>query len=134
MKLLLDTHALLWWAHDPARLSSDAHNAISDGENEIYVSPVSAMEITTKTRKGKLEFHSDLSSRFVEEVTVMGFGIVPVGGAHAALAANYPTANQDPWDRLLAAQAQIEDLMLVSCDRRMPEFGAKLFWDRGAKA
>ena len=134
MKLLLDTHALLWWAHDPARLSGDALDAISDGSNDVYVSPVSAMEIATKSRKGKLAYDSDLSSRFVDEIAAMGFSILPIDGAHAVLAASYQSANQDPWDRLLAAQAQIEALALVSCDEQMPTFGVRLFWETGATA
>lgn len=128
MKLLLDTHALLWAAHEPNKLSVEAANAIRSHDNDVFVSPVSAMEITTKARKGKLEYDTDLSRRYVAEVAARGFKILGISGEHAERAGRYVSDNQDPWDRLLAAQSQIEGLALVSRDEKMSDFGITLFW------
>lgn len=128
MNLLLDTHALLWAAHEPEKLSVLAASAMRDGNNQILVSAVSAMEIATKARKGRLEYDSDLAHRFVEEVTGRGFELVSISCAHAQQAGRYKAANQDPWDRLLAAQAHLADMTLVSCDSDMAGFNVKLLW------
>jgi PIN domain nuclease of toxin-antitoxin system len=128
MRLLLDTHALLWWAHDPQNLSPDALQKIGEGENDVFVSAVSAMEITTKDRKRKLEYDSDLARRFVDQATAHGFDLLSISCEHAERAGRYKSANKDPWDRLLAAQAQIEGLTLISCDEKMAEFGVETLW------
>ena len=125
-RYLLDTHALLWWAHEPARLSAGATEALTDGENEMFVSAVSAMEIATKVRLRKLE--SSLDRNFIDQVTEHGLKTLSITAEHAQLAGNFVDANQDPWDRLLAAQAQLERLTLVSCDRRMNGFGVTTLW------
>lgn len=128
MRLLLDTHTLLWWAHEPDKLSRAAFDGIADGENEVVVSAVSAMEIATKQRKGQLEYDSSLAHRFVPDVTAHGFATLPVRCEHAERAGGYRSRHADPWDRLLAAQAQIDDLMLVSSDRQMETFGITPLW------
>lgn len=128
MRLLLDTHALLWWAHDPGKLTADVFQKISDGENSVFVSAVSAMEITTKDRRRKLEYDTDLARRFVADVTAHGFELLSISGEHAERAGRYRSENQDPWDRLLAAQAQVEGLILLSCDEKMAEFGVETLW------
>jgi PIN domain nuclease of toxin-antitoxin system len=128
VKLLLDTHALLWAAHEPEKLSIAAATAIRSGDNDVFVSPVSAMEITTKDRKGKLEYDTDLARRFVADVTARGFEMLSISGEHAERAGRYNAENLDPWDRLLAAQAQIDGLTLVSCDGNMSGFGVATLW------
>ncbi len=128
MKLLLDTHTLLWAAHEPEKLSNAAASAIRSRDNDIYVSPVSAMEITTKDRKRKLGYDTDLARQFMTEVTARGFELVPISAEHAEHAGRYKSKNQDPWDRLLAAQALIEGLILVSCDGKMSDFSVETLW------
>lgn len=128
MKLLLDTHTLLWAAHEPAKLSIAAANSVRSRDHDVFVSAVSAMEIATKDRKGKLEYHTDLARQFVAEVTARGFELLSISGEHAERAGQYNSDNQDPWDRLLAAQAQIEGLTLVSCDGKMSGFGIATLW------
>ncbi len=128
MRLLLDTHALLWSAHEPEMLSSSARDAIEDGNNEVFVSAVSAMEIATKHRKGLLEYPSALARRFTDEVTQRGFTLLAISSEHAQRAGGFIDRHKDPWDRLLAAQAMIESLALVSCDKRMQSFGAQQLW------
>ena len=86
------------------------------------------MEITTKARKARLEYDTDLARQFMTEVKARGFELVPISGEHAERAGQYTAENQDPWDRLLAAQAQIEGLTLVSCDGNMSGFGVETLW------
>ncbi len=113
-RLLLDTHALLWWCSEAESLSATARDAISDGNNLIYVSAVSAMEIATKFRIGKLPESQALAENFVAEIDREGFVELPLSAAHAQRGGSLAIAHKDPFDRLLIAQAQIEDLKLVS--------------------
>jgi PIN domain nuclease of toxin-antitoxin system len=128
LRLLLDTHALLWWAHEPAKLSAAAAQAVADGENDVLVSAVSAMEIAIKDRKGALEYRTELSRNFAAEVTGQGFGLLSISCDHAERAGGYVGHHQDPWDRLLAAQAQLENLIVVTCDEQLASFGARTLW------
>lgn len=128
LDLLLDTHTLLWSAHQPASLSRRAFDAIEDGNNSVFVSAVSAFEISTKSRKRKLEFKTSLASNFVEQVTAWGFQLLSISIDHAQLAGSLASTHKDPWDRILAAQAQIEGLTLLTQDAEMPGLGAETYW------
>ena len=128
MRLLLDTHALLWWVHEQRILSRKARDAIANGENQVLVSAVSAMEIAIKARKERLEYPSTLASNFSEEVTKDGFEILAIGCDHAQLAGGLIWDNPDPWDRLLAAQARIEGLALVTKDRAFATLDVQTLW------
>lgn len=128
MKLLLDTHALLWLAHEPESLSTAASAAIVDDANEIWVSAVSAMEIATKSRRGTLGYRTSLATNFVAEVTSQGFLPISVTCEHAERAGNLEGDHKDPWDRLLAAQGQIEELVVVTRDPRIAGFGVETIW------
>lgn len=128
MKYLLDTHALLWWVHEPQKLSKIALEAIRNPDNDIAVSAVSAMEIATKHRKGRLEYRSPLAGDFLEQITLEGFTPLAVTCAHAQHAGAYPAALADPWDRLLAAQAELEGFELLSCDEKIVTLGATTVW------
>lgn len=128
MRLLLDTHALLWSAYDPRRLSARAAGLIRDSANEIAVSAVSAMEIATKYRVGKLSFAAPLARDFVGEMASRRFALLAIDCNHAQHAGSLPGTHRDPWDRLLAAQARIEGLALVSNDPRLARFGVETVW------
>lgn len=125
---LLDTHALLWWVHQPELLSGRVRKLLIDARSAVFVSAVNAMEIATKVRTGKMEFETQLAFRFIEHVRDEGFETLPITAAHAQLAGGFPQPHRDPWDRLLAAQAQIEGSQLVSCDPTMQAFGVRTFW------
>ena len=127
-RLLLDTHAVIWSALNPTRLSRAARVAIEDPGNSIYFSPVSAMEITTKVRIGKLDFARPLASGFADQMVARGFAELPLSAAHAEMAGSFLGANNDPWDRLLAAQARLEKFGLVTNDAKMSDFGVRIFW------
>ena len=127
MRLLLDTHALLWWWTEPDRLSQRALEALTHQSNEILVSAASAGEIATKNRIGKLGLH-EIEARFDELLRADGFGHLPMTARHALRAGAYEQAHRDPFDRMLAAQAELEGLQLVSCDRAMAPFPVRCLW------
>ena len=128
MRLLLDTHALVWAALEPARLSDKARSALEDGGNEVFVSAVTAFEIATKVRKGAFDSARPLSRRFAAQVTQRGFALLSITPDHGELAGNLEIAHRDPWDRLLIAQARVENLLLVTCDTAIGDAGVPTFW------
>ncbi len=125
---LLDTNVVIWWFFGAELLSYHSFEAISDRSIDIYVSAVSAMEIATKFRIGKLKLAAPLVAKFAEVTAEEGFKPLPLTLEHGDLAGSFPSPHQDPWDRLLAAQAKIEDLALVTNDRQMETFGIKPYW------
>lgn len=127
MRLLLDTHALLWWFTDDSRLSTNARNAVMDEANAILVSAASAWEIATKQRIGKLGL-PEAVSRFDELVTDNGFEHLPVIYRHSLLAGDYDVPHRDPFDRMLAAQAELESARLVTRDPAFEQFGSDRLW------
>ncbi|MEQ1662549.1 MAG: type II toxin-antitoxin system VapC family toxin [Thiobacillus sp.] len=128
MKLLLDTHALLWWWTDDSRLSNAARQAIADEGNQILVSAASAWEIATKFRLGKLPHGAQARERFNELVEADGFEHLPISFLHSLKAGAYSNEHRDPFDRMLAAQAELEKAVLVTLDPVFAGFQCKLLW------
>ena len=128
MKLLLDTHALIWGLGDDTRLSSAARQAIDDRGNEILVSAASAMEVTTKYRLGKLPEAEQLAASFLAIVRAADYTPLPVSVEHAVAAGALDIGHKDPFDRLLIAQAQLEDALLVSNEKLFDGFGVNRLW------
>ncbi len=128
MKLLLDTHALLWWLTDDPRLSALARDAIADEKNFIFVSAASAWEIATKQRIGKLEHLPGVVERFAELVAADGFTHLPITYVHTLRAGSYTMQHRDPFDRMLAAQNELEMLPLVTLDPAFSAFQCITFW------
>ncbi len=128
MRLLLDTHTVLWWFNGNPALSTSAKAAIEDETNDVFVSAVSAMEVTTKHRIGKLPEAEALSRRFLEMVDHEGFHPLPISLGHGALAGRLSIANRDPFDRLLIAQALVEDMVLASNERIFDQTGVTRLW------
>lgn len=126
--LLLDTHTLLWAAHQPSKLSVRAREALLDEEIQLLVSPVSAMEIATKERIGKLEHATDLARNFVRQVNILGAKQLFITAEHAQMAGLIDSPHKDPWDRLLAAQSAIEGVALVTVDPFFDAIGTNVFW------
>lgn len=125
MKLLLDTHALLWWLVDEPRLPERVTVMIADRRNEVLVSAVSCYEIAYKAWRGKLPV--DLSA-IAAAVRDCGFLLVAISCDHAAHAGSLRWAHRDPWDRLLAAQTQIEQCELLSADPVFDSLGLARRW------
>ena len=122
MKLLLDTHALLWWDND--KLPAPVVRRIQRAE-EVFVSAASAWEISIKLALGKLTGRGTVAAL----LTDYGFVELPISIAHAALVERLPTHHRDPFDRLLVAQALAEDLVLVSADEALARYGAPVVWE-----
>ncbi len=127
MRLLLDTHALLWWATLHPSLSPKARAAILDDESEVYVSAASAWEIATKVRIGKLGWPATAGT-VNAYVLGQGFRALPISLEHAERAGQLPIVHRDPFDRMLIAQAQAEDLLLVSNESIFDAAGARRYW------
>ncbi len=128
MRLLLDTHALLWWLDGDRRLSRKARTAIGAEINSVIVSAASAWEITTKARLGKLPGAIDVAADVAGCVAGQGFSTLDITILHAQRAGRLPGDHRDPFDRMLIAQAQIEDLALVSDERVFDTYGVIRFW------
>jgi len=114
LRLLLDTHALIWWLAGDAALGRQARDAIADEANSVFVSAASAMEVATKFRIGKLPGAALLAQDFEAIVADQGFAELPISVRHARLAGEMAFTHKDPFDRLLIAQARAEDMVLVS--------------------
>jgi len=128
MRLLLDTHALLWWLDGDRRLSRRARKAIASESNSILVSAVSAWEITTKARLGKLPGATDVAADVAVCVSSQGFVPLDITLLHAQRAGNLSQPHRDPFDRMLVAQSQIEDVALVTDDEAFEDFDVRRFW------
>ena len=128
MRLLLDTHAFLWWLEGNRRLSGTAHRAIEDAANDIVVSAVSAWEITTKHRVGKLPHAEAVARNVAGAIASQGFEELAISVEDAERAGRLPGPHRDPFDRLLAAQALARNLVVVSVDRVFDRYGVNRMW------
>jgi PIN domain nuclease of toxin-antitoxin system len=128
MTYLLDTHALIFWLIGDSRLSRPARAIVADPGNRILVSSASAWEITTKHRIGKLTGVDPLVADVAAWVARAGFTELPITMAHAQRAGAFPQRHRDPFDRMLAAQSEIEQLPLVTSDRAFRLFGVRVVW------
>ncbi len=124
MRLLLDTHALLWWRDASPRLSRRASAAIGDGQNQIVISAATLWEIVIKRGLGKLQFPEDLEEVAREE----DFVVLPITFAHLRALDGLPRLHRDPFDRLLIAQAMAEGIPILTDDRRFASYGVGVFW------
>lgn len=114
MKLILDTHVLLWWLNNENSLSKKAFQVISESKNLVFVSAATAWEISIKKALGKLQAPDDLE----KALTINYFKPLPISITHALRAGQLPPHHDDPFDRLLVAQSMIEKLTLVTRDKK----------------
>jgi PIN domain nuclease of toxin-antitoxin system len=129
VKVLLDTHAFLWWITDEPRLSSRARRTIGDSSNQVYFSAASGWEIAIKARLGRIRLAGDEIESFVaEQVAANGFEVLPIHLNHALRTYALPRHHADPFDRMLVAQAAIEEMPLVSADRKLADYGVRIVW------
>ncbi len=128
VKLLLDTHAVLWWATASKKLSRKAAAAISSRANEPFLSAVSAWEIAVKLRKGTLKLPRHIATEIPRLPERLGFSILEISWAHADRAASWDAGHRDPFDRILAAQSEIENIPLITCDPAFLEFSTETLW------
>jgi PIN domain nuclease of toxin-antitoxin system len=126
LRLLLDTHALLWWLVDAPPLSMPARDAIADPDNEVWASSVSGYELANKQRLGKLK--PPLAEELIPMLRRAGLPVLPVTLEHAVAAASMPGPHRDPWDRLLMAQARLDRLTVVTVDPAFADYGVATLW------
>ncbi len=124
MKLLLDTHAALWWLADDTRVGGDAERQLSDDTNRVLLSAAVIWEVAIKRSLGKLQAPADLAPTLLDA----GAQPLPVTLDHAAAVAALPWHHRDPFDRLLVAQALSEGAVIVSQDNRLRDYGVSLIW------
>ena len=125
-RLLLDTQVFLWWLADDPSLGKKARAAIAHPLNQIYVSAATTWEISIKKALGKLEAPEDLEMIVEEE----RFLKLPITLRHGETAGRLPLYHRDPFDRMLVAQAMVENLTIVTADRRFYRYGVKILWAR----
>ena len=126
--ILLDTHALLWWLTDDPSLSQTARTLIKNPDNTVLVSSASAWEIATKHRIGKLPGGEAVAPNLAELLRLERMGTLPIDLDHALLAGRLAHPHRDPFDRMLAAQALLENIPVVSRDGVLGELGATRVW------
>ena len=128
MRLLLDTHTLLWFLADDSRLSVKAKVAIEDTVNERWLSPISLLEIALKHRLGKLPLHAPFATMFPAYLLADDIHLLPLEVCHIEPLTTLPLHHRDPFDRVIAATAMVEELTLVSVDPAFDLYGLNRLW------
>lgn len=128
MRLLLDSHAILWWLLGSPHLTNTARAALMDEGNDVIVSAASAWEICTKHRIGKLPGADWIATGFEGEMLRRGFALLPITVQHAERAGTMVGDHKDPFDRMLIAQALAENLTLISNETLFDRFGVTRLW------
>jgi PIN domain nuclease of toxin-antitoxin system len=125
VRLLLDTHAILWWFSDDLRLSTPARTAIANPANQLAVSAAVGYEIAYKQSLGRLPA---LPEKLPDRLRREGVGTLPISLDHALAAAALPRPHRDPWDRIMMAQALAEQWQMVTADPVFAEYGVPVIW------
>jgi PIN domain nuclease of toxin-antitoxin system len=128
VKLLLDTHAFLWWDSEPAKLPRRVKELCQDPQNEVMLSVVSVWEMQVKSRLGKLELRSSLARIVGDQQERNGIIVLPVTLTHTLALESLPMHHKDPFDRLLIAQAQVEGATLLSRDGVFSAYPVQVIW------
>ncbi|MDD5404773.1 MAG: type II toxin-antitoxin system VapC family toxin [Sulfuricella sp.] len=128
MNLLLDTHAFIWWDRDPERLPPRVYSACENQDNRLYLSIASVWEMQIKVALGKLSFQQPLQEIIERQKNENGVSILPVSLAHVWQLGTLPAHHNDPFDRMLVAQAAADKLALVTADRHIARYSVELFW------
>ena len=128
LRLLLDTHAFIWWGTKNPKLSLRATDAIAAAGEDAFVSAASVWEISTKIRRGRLQEFENASYSLAERIGLLGFSSLPVTTRHAEKAGHLDHPHKDPFDRMLIAQALDEGLVLVSNEALFDGFGVPRLW------
>lgn len=127
--MLLDTHALLWALLNPSELSDRVRSLVKDRRNDVFVSSATAWEIATKYRLGKLPEAADVAINYLEVTKTFGAQHLAITPLHSLTAGGFRADHRDPFDRMIAAQALHESLVVVSKDAAMQNFPITIIWD-----
>ncbi|MEW6423208.1 MAG: type II toxin-antitoxin system VapC family toxin [Bacillota bacterium] len=128
MRALLDTHAFLWWITDDPQLSPRAREIISSGENKLYLSAASGWEMAIKARLGKLHLPGDPELFISEQLAVNAIEPLAVLMRHALHVYTLPDFHRDPFDRLVIAQARLENLPIITVDPQIACYPVEVIW------
>ncbi|WP_027355361.1 type II toxin-antitoxin system VapC family toxin [Desulfofundulus thermocisternus] len=128
MRALLDTHVFLWWITDDPQLSPRARKIISSGENKLYLSAASGWEMAIKARLGKLSLPDNPEPFILEQLAVNAIEPLAVSMRHALHVYTLPDFHRDPFDRLLIAQAQLENLPIITADPKIASYPVEVIW------
>jgi len=128
MRLLLDTHAMLWFCEGSASLNATARAAMEDEDNECWVSHATAWEVAIKASLGKLIHQVPYDDLFPGAIAANGWRVLPPDFRHYRELFELPQHHRDPFDRLLIAQARVGGMTLVSCDPNFPAYDVPVLW------
>ena len=128
MRYLLDTHAFLWFVLDDKRISTKAKSIIEDSKNEIYFSAASAWEMSIKTKLGRLKLGGNLEAFIIEQLTANSFGPLTITITHALYTEKLPQIHKDPFDRIMISQSKLENLVLITGDKKIREYKVPIVW------
>jgi len=128
MKVLLDTHAFLWWITDSPRLSARAREVIQDSNNELFFSAASGWEIAIKAQLGRLQLPDNLEQFILEQLSLNAILVLPIQLHHALRVYTLPQYHRDPFDRVLVAQSQIENLPILTADAQITPYAVETIW------
>ena len=128
MRALLDTHTFLWWIDNDRRLSPRARTIISDGSNELFFSAASGWEIAIKARLGKLQVPSDLAPFMTDHLVRNNVTSLSIHLTHTLHVSTLPHLHRDPFDRLLVAQSQLEQLPILTADPLIQRYAVQTIW------
>ena len=128
MKAFLDTHAFLWMVTDDKRLSRRARAVIADRSNELFLSAAGAWELVLKAQAGKLELEGGAVVFLRQELAANAISLLPIDLPHVVQLAELPPLHHDPFDRLLIAQAQVEELPVLTADRAIKKYSVRTIW------
>ena len=128
MKVLLDTHAFLWWIANDPQLSSRARQIMKDANTEPLLSAASGWEIAIKSRLGKLKLPADLEGFIAEQLRINAIQVLPIQMAHALRVFMLPDHHRDPFDRMLVAQSQLEELPILTADPQIAQYAVTVIW------
>ncbi|MEX1171429.1 MAG: type II toxin-antitoxin system VapC family toxin [Chloroflexota bacterium] len=128
MRVLLDTHAFLWWNADDDRLSAEARAIIRDGRTEVLVSVASIWEVATKVAKGRLDIPDEVGRYVADRLDRNRWLSLPIDVDHVARAAALPLIHLDPFDRMLVAQAQLEGIPILTKDALLTRYDVETIW------
>ncbi len=128
MRGLLDTSTFLWWNTEPEKLSARAYELVQDVENDLYFSAVSAWEIAIKHAKGRLDLPEEAESFVISRIRRRGFEPLAIEISHALHAGHLPSHHNDPFDRLLVSQAQLDGLAILTSDANIARYDVEVIW------
>lgn len=128
MKLLLDTHAFIWWFNEPERLSSEVLTVLADQNNDLILSVASVWEMQIKIQAGRMNLTVPLRELVESQEQANGVQVLPVEFGHVLALDALPAHHREPFDRLLIAQANVEDAFLVSSDPVLSKYSVKILW------